>query len=197
IRALVEESDAAKKVQDTNQRAIRVSGRVSFFLDAFQKPENYDSEKLESYREEIADLENRFDKSHKEEKLRIAESLISSYASEIFDDLPRGEPCNTGKILFLSKKPSIVVYDHRLNREHQFEDIGSDENYLSLHIAFIFGMQRFLEEAKRPVPGVVILDQVGRPYFPQEEDFDEVEISSDEDSAALRRYFKFMFKEVS
>ncbi len=197
IRSLVEESDEAKKMQDSNQRAIRVSGRVSFFLDAFQKPEDYDTEKLKSYREEIADLEDRFDKNHKEEKLRIAESLISGYASEIFDDLPRGEPCNTGKILFLSRKPSIVVYDHRLNREHQFEDIGSDENYLSLHIAFIFGMQRFLEEAKRPVPGVVILDQVSRPYFPQEADFDEVELSSDEDSAALRRYFKFLFKEVS
>ena len=197
LRALVEESEAAKKAQDSSQRAIRVSGRVSFFLEAFQKPENYDTEKLNGYREEIADLENRFDKSHKEEKLRIAESLISGYASEIFDDLPRGEPCNTGKILFLSRKPSIVVYDHKLNREHRFEDIGSDENYLSLHIAFIFGMQRFLEEACRPVPGVVILDQVSRPYFPQEGEFDEVELSSDEDTAALRQYFKFLFTEVS
>jgi len=196
LRALVEESETAKKAQDSNQRAIRVSGRVSFFLDAFQKPENYDTEKLKNYREEIADLEDRFDKSHKEEKLRIAESLISGYASEIFDDLPRGEPCNTGKILFLSRKPSIVVYDHKLNREHRFEDIGSDENYLSLHIAFIFGMQRFLEEACRPVPGVVILDQVSRPYFPQEGELDEVELSSDEDTAALRQYFKFLFKEV-
>lgn len=197
LRALVEESEAAKKAQDSSQRAIRVSGRVSFFLEAFQKPENYDTEKLNGYREEIADLEDRFDKSHKEEKLHIAESLISGYASEIFDDLPRGEPCNTGKILFLSRKPSIVVYDHKLNREHRFEDIGSDENYLSLHIAFIFGMQRFLEEACRPVPGVVILDQVSRPYFPQEGEFDEVELSSDEDTAALRQYFKFLFTEVS
>lgn len=197
IRALVAESDSAKEQQNTDQRASRVAGRVSFFLDSFQRPEDYDTEKLNAYLEEITDLEERLDKNHKEEKLRIAENLISNYASDIFAELPKGEPCNSGRMQFFSKKPSVIVYDHEINREHRFEDIGSDENYLSLHIALIFGLQRFLEEAKRPVPGVVILDQVSRPYFPQEDDSDEIELSSDDDTTALRQYFNFLFSEVS
>jgi hypothetical protein len=79
-------------------------------------------------------------------------------------------------------------------------DVGSDENYLAIHIALAYGLQRYFETADAPVPGLLVLDQISRPYFPQRgEDADEDEISGrqeDEDVQALRRHIDFLFAEV-
>ncbi|MCI5130111.1 MAG: DUF3732 domain-containing protein [Candidatus Electrothrix sp. EH2] len=126
----------------------------------------------------------------------VAQVSISEYASHIFSSLPRGEPCDNGKIIFRAKKPEILIRDAEINRNIRFKEIGSDENYLSIHISLIFALQRYFEEAKRPVPGVVILDQVSRPYYPSEKYSDIVELEQDDDTVALKKHFDFLFKEV-
>ena len=47
-------------------------------------------------------------------------------------------------------------------------DIGSDENYLSLHVAVALGLQRYFKIHARPVPGFVVFDQLSRPFYPSE-----------------------------
>lgn len=195
IRGLVKESEYALQQTDSNQRGSHVAGRVSYFLDHFQELEDYDTGKLTELEDELAELEGNFSLSNREERIDIAQTSISTFATEIFECLPRGEPCDTGRVMFLAKKPDVLIYDHRSNRNIRFKEIGSDENYLSLHEAIVFGLQRFFEEAKRPVPGVVIMDQVSRPYFSNEGDLDEMEVE-DEDKAALKKHFDFIFKEV-
>lgn len=80
-------------------------------------------------------------------------------------------------------------------------DVGSDQNYLAIHIALSFGLQRYFEEVSAPVPGLLVFDQISRPYFPaQSIDEDEKTISGgeeDEDILAMRRHIDFLFKEVA
>lgn len=202
VKAIIAESDAARMARNQQDHAARVAGRVSYFLDRYTPAAPFDDSKLRSYQEELVKLEERYDGEAVAEKLRGAENTISGFASEIFKNLPRGEPCDDAAIQFNSKEPTVSLYNHKESRTYRFgSDIGSDENYLSLHIALLFGLQRFFEEARRPVPGVVILDQVSRPYFPaaDEDERDEVEIgvADSSDTAALKRYFDFLFREAS
>jgi hypothetical protein len=52
-----------------------------------------------------------------------------------------------------------------------------------------------------PVPGVLVLDQISRPYFPTSgEDEDETEIAGreeDEDVQAMRKHIDFLFGETA
>lgn len=80
-------------------------------------------------------------------------------------------------------------------------DVGSDQNYLAVHIALSFALQRYFETVKAPVPGVLVLDQISRPYFPTRgEDADETEIEGreeDEDVQAMRKHIDFLFDETA
>ena len=80
-------------------------------------------------------------------------------------------------------------------------DVGSDQNYLAVHIALSFGLQRYFESVEAPVPGVLMFDQISRPYFPAKaEDADEDEIvgrNEDEDVVAMRKHIDFLFEETA
>ena len=79
-------------------------------------------------------------------------------------------------------------------------DVGSDQNYLAIHIALSFALQNYFEAMKSPVPGLLVLDQISRPYFPTSgEDDDETEIEGDqedEDVRAMRKHINFLFSET-
>ncbi|CAK8721475.1 hypothetical protein GMJAKD_10685 [Candidatus Electrothrix aarhusensis] len=196
IEKLVSESDQAKELRDSKRRGDRTAGKISQFLEDHIGTINFDERKLENYTRNLEELEGEFDIDTKEERLDVAQISISEYASDIFSYLPRGEPCDNGKIIFRAKKPEILIRDAKINRNVRFKEIGSDENYLSIHVSLIFALQRYFEEAKRPVPGVVILDQVSRPYYPSEKYSDIVELEQDDDTVALKKHFDFLFREV-
>lgn len=80
-------------------------------------------------------------------------------------------------------------------------DVGSDQNYLAIHIALSFALQRYFESVNAPVPGILVLDQISRPYFPTSgEEVDEAEIAGgaeDDDIQAMRQHIDFLFAEVT
>ncbi|WP_238930799.1 DUF3732 domain-containing protein [Pseudomonas fragi] len=46
-------------------------------------------------------------------------------------------------------------------------DARSDENYLAIHAALSFALQKYLGEINVPVPAFLVFDQISRPYYPQ------------------------------
>jgi hypothetical protein len=79
-------------------------------------------------------------------------------------------------------------------------DVGSDQNYLAVHIALSFALQRYFKVANSPVPGLLVLDQISRPYFPTSGEEDEEEIEGreeDEDVQAMRKHIDFLFSETA
>lgn len=153
--------------------------------------------------------------------MRRVEAAVSRYASEIFSELPKVEPCVDAELIFSAREPSASVIEAGPERAAlSMADLGSDQNWLAVHIALAFGMQRHFEIERRPVPGVIVLDQLSRPYFPNQdrgddkveddgdEDTaevdtdldqfrpDEISISNDEDYVAMRQHIDFLFKEV-
>lgn len=197
-RELLAADERVRLEEERSHRASKVSGRVGFFLEHSAKQQPFDESRLKGYKEDLQDIESTYGKEATEDKLRAAEVVISDSASEIFEKLPLEAPCIGTKVVFNSKKPEVTLFDTAARRSYKLVQIGSDQNYLSVHVALLFAMQRFFAESSSPVPGVLIFDQVSRPYFPdQDENSEEAVLSTkSSDTASLLQYFDFMFKEV-
>ena len=182
---------------DLGQVQAHLLGRVSFFLELTVDEPRQALRDLSVLREEIAELEARVDREATEIKLRRAESKISQFASEAFAMLPTVAPCVGSELNFSSREPEVTVIERDGGAVLRMPDVGSDQNYLAVHISLSFALQRYFESVMAPVPGVLVLDQISRPYFPNSgEDEDETEIAGreeDEDVQAMRRHIDFLF----
>ena len=184
---------------DLAQLRAHVLGRVSFFLESSVDEPRQGFRDLSVLRAEIAELEARVDREAKEIKLRRAENKISQYASDVFAALPTVAPCVGSELDFSSRQPEVTVIEADSGAVLRMPDVGSDQNYLAVHISLSFALQRYFETVMAPVPGVLVLDQISRPYFPSSgEEVDETEIAGreeDEDVQAMRRHIDFLFAE--
>jgi len=200
IETWLRQTEETRQLANLGQQRAHLLGRVSFFLESSVDHDKQPSTNLESLRTEIADLESRVDRVARETKLRRAESKISQFASEIFKTLPTVAPCIGSELDFTTRPPEVVVIEALSDAVLRMPDVGSDQNYLAIHIALSFALQRYFELVEAPVPGLLVLDQVSRPYFPTNGDDDEAEISGkaeDEDVRAMRQHIDFLFTETA
>lgn len=212
-----------KRLTDLAQVQAYFRGKASFFFETLDDQLLRPGKDLSAQIAEISELEARVDTDSRRVRLQRAESTVSSFASEFFSLLPKVEPCEDAEIIFSSRAPQVnVVEPGSGGAILTMADLGSDQNWLAVHIALAFGLQRYFEKEERPVPGVLVLDQLSRPYFPNHgdeganllsesvkasgDDFetesdssgsDVVSISADdEDYQAMRQHIDFLFNEV-
>lgn len=201
IQSWLRQSEQTRRLADLGQLRAHLLGRISFFLEASVDEPRQPTRDLGVLRAEIAELESRVDREAKEIRLRRAEAKISQFASEAFTALPTVAPCIGSEINFSSRQPEVTVIEAESGAVLRMPDVGSDQNYLAIHIALSFALQRYFELVNAPVPGLLVLDQISRPYFPQRgEDADETEISGreeDEDMQAMRKHIDFLFTETA
>jgi energy-coupling factor transporter ATP-binding protein EcfA2 len=209
----------ARQFADLAQVQSFFRGKVSYFLETVDDQLLRPSKDLVAQRDEIAELEAKVDGDNRRIRMRYAEDAVSRYASEAFSKLPKVEPCVDGVLIFSAREPQVnVIEAGPEGAVLSMADLGSDQNWLAVHVALAFGMQRHFEKERRPVPGVVVLDQLSRPYFPNQgrdveelDEDDDVELDTsgegkrpdeisvkagDEDYEAMRQHIDFLFKEV-
>lgn len=201
IQSWLRQSEETRRLADLGQLRAHLLGRISYFLEAsFDEPRQVTRD-LGVLRAEIAELEARVDREARDIKLKRAEAKISQFASDAFAALPTVAPCVGSELDFSSRQPEVTVIEAGSGAVLRLPDVGSDQNYLAIHIALSFALQRYFEVVNAPVPGVLILDQISRPYFPQSgEDEEEAEISGreeDEDVQAMRQHIDFLFAETA
>jgi hypothetical protein len=201
IRTWLRQSEDTRRLADLAQLRAHLLGRVSFFLESSIDEPRQAPLDLSVLRAEIAELEARVDREAKEVKLRRAENKISQFASEVFASLPTVAPCVGSELHFSSRQPEVTVIEADGGAVLRMPDVGSDQNYLAVHISLSFALQRYFEAVMAPVPGVLVLDQISRPYFPASgEDHDETEIEGreeDEEVQAMRKHIDFLFEECA
>lgn len=200
IQTWLRQSEETRRLADLSQVRAHLLGRISFFLEASVDEPRQVTRDLSVLRAEIEELEARVDRDAKKIKLQRAERKISQFASEAFAQLPTVEPCIGSELEFSSREPEVVVMEDGSGALLRIPDVGSDQNYLAIHIALSFALQRYFESVNAPVPGLLVLDQISRPYFPTSgADEDEAEIAGreeDEDVQAMRRHINFLFAET-
>ncbi len=196
IKTLIKEDQQAELGLDIIQRKYRTIGRISLFLESKNRLENLyqqnESDLLIKLREKILELEQELNFGSKLEALENTERRISAEATEIISNLPFENRFNNCPV-FLNLRNLNVGISLPTHSENM-RNVGSDENYLSLHVSLILAIHRQFSKLERPVPGVIIFDQLSRPYFPPDKEPDEIEIEDERDS--LLQYFETIFDEV-
>jgi hypothetical protein len=195
VLAIQRESEAIQQQLDLTQRRMRVAGRVSYFLEVAEDaeaPPNTDH--LRNLEARIAELREELDNSNKMDRLIEAQQQVALSATEILNDLPFAAlyPQRTIYVNTRDLSAGILTAQRRI----QMRDIGSDENYLSLHVAVSLGLHRYFKIHKRPVPGFLVFDQLSRPFYPPDKMPGVVTTRSDSERVELRRYFDLLFGEV-
>lgn len=202
IKTWLRQTEETRQLANIAQLRARFLGRVSYFLESMTHEPRQATRDLRILRDEIKELEARGNQEAKRIRLQRAERKVSQFASEALSQLPTVAPCIGSELEFSSRKPDVAIIEAETGALLRMSDVGSDQNYLAIHIALLFGLQRYFEQAHSPVPGLLILDQISRPYFPTsgKEDVDEAEISGreeDEDIQAMRQHIDFLFKETA
>lgn len=221
ITSTLSQVTEAKRFTDLAQMHAYFRGKASYFLETIDDQLHRPAKDLTMQHAEIAELEALVDADNRRIRMRRAEEAVSRFASEAFSKLPKVEPCVDAELVFSAREPQVnVIEAGSENAVLSMADLGSDQNWLAVHVALAFGLQRHFEKERRPIPGVVVLDQLSRPYFPNQEggirdadvdnedaeEFvvsadddrpDEVSIESDdEDYLAMRQHIDFLFEEV-
>ncbi len=203
IAGIIRANESARTLATLAQAHAHLLGRVSFFLETLDSVPSAAVSDLNVLRDSIEELRARVGKEERDVKLRIAEGEISDYASAAFGELPTVAPCIGSRLFFSARKPEVSVIEGNSRAVLKMTDVGSDQNYLAVHIALAFGLQRYFERISAPVPGVLVFDQISRPYFPaksENEERDETEIvgrNEDDDVTAMRRHINFLFDETA
>jgi archaellum component FlaC len=194
IRAVVQEDELGRQLLDLDQRRYKVIGRISLYLDTLTqiKDATAQSTNIDNIKLRVIELENLLSSQTKTDLLQEKRLLISSIATEIFQQLPFDPSYRSGTVDMNPKDLSVGVITSK--RRESMRNIGSDENYLTLHLSVMLAFHRLFADLESPIPGLLVLDQLSRPYFP--EDTEEVEVIS-QDRMSLKQYFDLLFKEAT
>lgn len=200
IRSVIQQNEALKKADDLTQARAMTIGRVEQFLETtvedFQLP-------IINFGDLISQIENLrdlVDPQALRDRIAYAESMVSNYASEMLSKLPSTEPLTGARIQFFADGHISVVEAER-QRHLSMVEVGSDQNYLAIHLALLFGLHKHFEQVSSPIPGLLVIDQISRPYYPKDEKARDErgldDMKDDDDRRAMGQIVDFIFDETA
>jgi hypothetical protein len=195
IRGTLNEAGAVQEKLSLTQRKLRVAGRVSYFLEQVEhaeKPVSY--AKRDDLRLQIAKLQESVDVQSKLDRIQDAQQEIGISADSILSELPFPASYPKRRVFLNVRDLTTGIITEQ--RRVQMRDIGSDENYLSIHVSVLLSLHRFFKMHDRPVPGFIVFDQLSRPFYPPDKMPGIVETRSDGERVELKKYFDVLFNEV-
>jgi hypothetical protein len=178
-----------------NNAAARVVGRISFFLEGACPNAELETMAKEQQRLKlrIKQLEREIAKDDRDERLASVLNSISSLASGYIKKLG----AEFSEFPFRLDLNQLTLVADRPERPVPMFRTGGGENHLAYHLAALLALHQFAEEAKRPLPGFLFIDQPTQVYFPSEKAYDEADGSverteADADILAVRRLFELL-----
>lgn len=197
LSGLVRVEEESVKTGSLIQERARVAGRIDQFLETTAKDFQTASTDTASLVSRIEALRDQVDPQARRERLRDAENMVSAFATEMLVDLPTEVPATGSRVVF-SSSPNISVVEPSRRAVLAMAEIGSDQNYLAIHLALAFSLHKLFETIKAPVPGVLVIDQISRPYYPAGGDEKRLqEMEKDDDQLAMQKIVRFLFDETA
>ena len=195
LSGLARIEDEVESSGSTLMERARIIGRIDQFLDTTVTDYGRDRDEIGTLRSQIDTLRDQVDPEGRRDRLRDSENLISTYATDMLGELPTEVPAKNARILFTST-PAVSIIEPERRAALTLTEIGSDQNYLAIHLALSFSLQKLFETIRAPVPGLLVIDQISRPYYPEGGDEKKLdEIASNEDRLAMKKIVRFLFEE--
>lgn len=198
IREVIQQDAKLRKAQDLNQAKAITIGRIEQFLTTTQ--EDFKSVPVDfmGINDEIDELRELVDPQALDARLSHATNMVSNYATKMVKSLPSTEPLSDARVQFAGNG-DIKVMEPDAGRPLDLASVGSDQNYQGIHLSLYFALHRHFEHVQSPVPGLIVIDQISRPYFPGEDDDERPieERGTDDERQALKRIVDFIFAEIA
>ena len=203
IIALVGAMEDRERGMELKDRRLLLLGRAAEHLGtaAPRLAVDADTSALDALRADETALAAGLDVEAKMEAMDLARARITGAATDIASRLPMEEDYRGHPVDFNPRTLAVSILT-ALRRE-DMREIGSDENILTLHVAVLLALHRLFAERQRPVPGVLLFDQLSRPYYPPdplgaptEESVIEGENEGQPEVTSLKRYFAALFEEA-
>ncbi len=192
IEAVVAQEEALQRERNRVVEQARIVGRVSLFLESVQTTEADSGlqAKMAELQGQISTLESGLSDEVVEDRLNSILQVIgrdmTGWAREL--ELEHSE----WPIGFELKNLTVVA--HRDTGPIRLPNMGGGKNWMGYHVVTHLGLHKLFVERKRPVPGLLMLDQPTQVYFPPEPSEDRsVNDLQDEDRQAVRRLFRLIF----
>jgi len=197
LQSLIAEQEAAAELRDDNARIARVVGRISLYLDTVKVIDETSSlqKAVKRQQNNVVRLERLLDDDETE---GIKNSILNRIGIQMTEWAKRLrlEHCkwpfrfDLRKLTVVADRPGLPIPMQRM---------GGGENYLGCHLTALLALHQHFIEAKRPVPGFLILDQPSQVYFPSINQYasmtgtSEETMQSDADIEAVKRMMKLLF----
>lgn len=199
IRAVVAEDEVLARQRSLDALRNQLVGKAKQAQRLFGRPANpAEKSRLDELYSEIAELETQVDPETLRGRVGAIATRVDQFANGLLPLLPFDENYRRATASFNPRTlATSLVLDGRIV---EMPSIGSDENYLSLHVAFMLSIHRVFREGTRPVPGLLVFDQVSRPYFPPEQNPETVdldELGRTDERKKVQAIFDVLFVEVS
>lgn len=170
-----------EKIQKTDiksyQELYLYIGKLTAILDLYSEFENIDTlnREIENLKNKISSLKNQLDDNNALRAIRIEilNEKINKYLQVLTIKGYEGD-----KAIFDEKTKTLNILRKDTSTFERMKDIGSQSNYLNLHLAYFLSLHEIAREnALRYMPSFLILDQVNSPYY----DTSTKEISNDKE----------------
>lgn len=200
VQALVAQRDATTRLQDSNTRAARVTGRLSLYLENINATDGSTELRraVDEAAQQVEDLEAQLDVDEVQD---IKESILRRISAQMTDWANVLELEHAGSPYRLDDKRLTVIADKDM--PIVMERMGSAENWLGCHLIALLALHSHFVRQRRPVPNFLFLDQPSQVYFPSKASYEalEGEVSNLEevgaDVLAVQRMFNFLFDQVA
>jgi len=192
IEAVVSHEEALRQERSRVVEQARIVGRVSLFLESVQtaEPDSGLQTQITQLRGRLTTLEAGLSDDAVEDRLTSILQVVG------------GDMTQWARTLHLEHSESPVTFElknltvvaHRTSGPIRLHQMGSGENWMGYHVVTLLALHKLFAERKRPVPGLLMLDQPTQVYFPPEPAQDRsVDDLEDEDRQAVRRLFRLIF----
>tara|TARA_X000000950_G_scaffold289488_1_gene414154 strand:- start:61022 stop:63022 length:2001 start_codon:yes stop_codon:yes gene_type:complete len=199
IRKVIQQNESLQHADDLAQARSMQLGRVVQFLETTVEDFEQTEVDLENLQDEIDYLRDLVDPQAIRDRIAFAENMVSNYATEMLQKLPSTAPLTDARLQFFSDGRLRIIESQR-QRSLSLVEVGSDQNYLAIHLALLFALHKHFEDVVAPVPGLLVIDQISRPYYPKDQNADDEkslqDISKDDDRRSMRQIIDFIFKQT-
>lgn len=193
---LIEEKAAA--LEDANAQAIRVQGRVSFYLESLQPSDAINTLKLKVQRLQ-AKLDQLIQLAGTEDDAEARmHSVLTNISSTMTLLIGEFKPF-FGEFPFWVDMRDLTVVVQRPGNPVPMKRTGGGANWLAYHISALLAIHHYASENGVPIPRFLMLDQPTQVYFPSQiayeaaaGDIQRVQQTKDADLVAAKRLFEIL-----
>lgn len=180
IQTITDSQAQARRIQIPRQQIAHFLGSVEMFLRLAPLPEDDLLELKQKLRQldlEIEELLAQIEQAEGIEQKESAIFNISRYMTEYGDQI--GEEYRGATFRFLLEKLSVVVT--QLGDYREYHRVGSDKNQLQIHLSLYLAFHRYFIENNCPVPRFMLIDQIDRPFYPDDVNYNSIRENNPED----------------